>query len=170
MNQENFIILAKAGYCQYCKDFEPIFKTAKNIYESNDFLKDYKIDFNEYDMADKTVSNTFEINHSEVINKIRGYPTVFINIRDISDKKNIINDYKMIEHVIIDPKIDENKQVEEAAKRFLENIVNGIKTLKSDSKTEYIQTGGTPINKNYKSKYLKYKSKYHELKNKFNQK
>lgn len=170
MSQENLIILAKAGYCKFCKDFEPIFKTAKNIYKSNDFLKDYKIEFNEYDMADKTISNTFEINHSQVMNKIRGYPTVFINIRDTSDKNNIINDYMMIEHVIIDQKIDEKKQVEEAAKRFLENIANSIKTLKSDSKTEYIQTGGATINENYKSKYLKYKSKYHELKNKFNQK
>lgn len=170
MSQEILIILAKAGYCKYCKDFEPIFKTADGTYKSNDFLKDYNIKFEEYDMVDKTMSNTFEINHSKVKNDIKGYPTVFINIRDSSDKKNIINDYMMIEHVIIDPKIDEKKQVDEAAKRFLENITNGIKTLKSDSKTEYIQTGGSSINENYKSKYLKYKSKYHELKNKFNQK
>lgn len=170
MSQEILIVLAKAGYCTYCKDFEPIFKTAKNIYKSNDFLKDYNIEFNEYDMVKPDISNTFMITHNKIKDDIKGYPTVFVNIRDDSDKKNIINEYEMIEHVIIDTKINEKKQVEEAAKRFLENIINGIKTLKSDSKIAYIQTGGTSINENYKSKYIKYKSKYHELKNKFNQK
>lgn len=170
MSQEIIIILAKAGYCGHCKNFEPIFKTAKNIYKSNNFLKDYNIKFDEYDMVEQDMNNTFTITHNKIKDDIRGYPTVFINIRDVGDKKNIVNDYMMIEHVIINPKIDEEKQVEEAAKRFLENIVNGIKTLKSDSKIEYIQTGGMAVNEIYKSKYLKYKSKYHELKNKFNQK
>lgn len=189
MSQKIFIILAKAGYCIHCKNFEPIFTTAKNICKFNDFLKNHDIKFDEYDMADNTIRNTFEINHHKIMDQIKGYPTVFINIRDTSNAKNIINDYLEIEHVVANHQMDkdEDKQKEEAAKRFLENIVNGIKTLNSDSKTTYIQTGkgtgtgtgtgmgirqtqkgGSQINEMYKLKYLKYKSKYHELKNKLN--
>lgn len=168
MSQEILIILAKAGYCKYCKDFEPIFKTAEDICKSNDFLKDYNIKFDDYDMANNDVRNTFMITHNKIKDQIKWYPTVFVNIRDTSDKKNMINNYITIEPTIIDPKIDEKKQQEEAAKRFLENIINGIKTLQSDSKTNYIQTGGTSKNEIYKSKYLKYKSKYYELKNTLN--
>ena len=168
MNPEILIILARANWCGHCKSFKPIFKSAENIYKSNDFLKDYNIKFDDYDMVDADISNTFMITHNKIKDQIKWYPTVFVNIRDISDKKNMINKYIPIEPTIIDPKIDEKKQQEEAAKRFLENIINGIKTLQSDSKTNYIQTGGTSKNEIYKSKYLKYKSKYYELKNKLN--
>lgn len=177
MSQKIFIILARAGYCIHCKNFEPIFTAAKNICKSNDFFKNYDVKFDEYDMTDSTISNTFQINHHKIMDKINGYPTVFINIRDTSDAKNMINDYLMIDHVVINHQIDKDKQQEEAAKRFLENVINGIKTLNSDSKTTYIQTGkgikqnqkgGSQINEIYKLKYLKYKSKYHELKNKLN--
>lgn len=169
MKPEILIILVKAGYCGHCKNFEPIFKTAENIYKSNDFLKDYNIKFEDYDMVSNDVRNTFMITHNDIKDKIKWYPTVFINIRDTNDKKNIINEYITIEHTVINPKIAETNQAEaEAAKKFLENIVNGIKTLQSDSKINYIQTGGTFKNEIYKSKYLKYKSKYYELKNKLN--
>lgn len=168
MSQEILIILAKAGYCKYCKDFKPIYEIAKDKCKLNDFLKDYNIKFDDYDMANNDVRNTFMITHNKIKDQIKWYPTVFVNIRNTSDKKNMINEYRPIEHTIIDPKIDEKKQQEEAAKRFLENIKNGIKTLQSDSKTNYIQTGGTSKNEIYKSKYLKYKSKYYELKNKLN--
>lgn len=168
MSQKIKIILAKSSECIYCQYFEPIFKTAENIYKLNDFFKNQELIFDNYNMIDKTVMTTFKNNYSELINQIKGYPTVFIYIEDTSNNKII--DFMMINHVIIDPKIDKKKQVEEAANRFLENIINGIKTLKSDNKIEYIQTGGVSINVNYKSKYLKYKSKYHELKNKLNKK
>lgn len=169
MNSEILIILARVNWCGYCKDFKQIYEISKDICKSNDFLKDYNIKFDDYDMENNDVKNTFIITHNKIKDQIKWYPTVFVNIRDTSDKKNMINEYMTIEPTIIDPKIDEKKQQEEAAKRFLENIINGIKTLQSDSKTKYIQTGGTTKNEIYKSKYLKYKSKYHELKNKLNQ-
>lgn len=172
MNPEITIILAKAGYCSHCKNFEPIFEIAKNIYKSNDFFSNYNVKFEDYDMVNDDIKNTFIINHNNVKDKIQWYPTIFVNIRDTTNKNNLINEYLTIEHTTIDPKINEKKQQEEAAKRFLENIVNSIKTFESENKISYIQTGGLNLSNNdiYKKKYLKYKSKYHELKNKFNQK
>lgn len=170
MSQEILIIMAKAGYCSHCKNFEPIYEIAKNIYKSNNFLKNYNIKFEDYDMVNNDIKNTFIINHNDIKDKIKWYPTIFVNIRDTSDKNNIINEYSTIEHTIIDPKIEEKKQQEDAANRFLENIVNRIKTLEAENKITYLQTGGLNLSNNdiYKKKYLKYKSKYYELKNKFN--
>lgn len=165
MKKEILIIFVKSGHCGHCRNFEPIYEIAKNIYESNDFLKKYDIKFEDYDMANDNIKNTFIISHNDIKDKIQWYPTIFINIRDVSDKNNIINSYSSIEHTIINQKINEKNQEEEAAKRFLENIVNGLKTLESDSKTLYIQQGGLN-DEIYKKKYLKYKSKYYELKNK----
>jgi len=169
MKKEILIIFVKSGHCGHCRNFEPIYEIAKNIYESNNFLKKYNIKFEDYDMENNDIKNTFIINHNDIKNKILYYPTIFINIRDISDKNNIINDYLPIEHTIINPKINEKNQ-EEAAKRFLDNIVNGLKTLESENKIQYIQQGGLNISKDeiYKKKYLKYKSKYYKLKNELN--
>jgi hypothetical protein len=170
MKQEILIILTKAGYCGHCKNFEPIYEIAKNIYKSNDFLKNYNIKFEDYDMVNNDIKNTFIINHNNIKDKIQWYPTVFINIRDTNDKNNIVNEYLTIEHTVIDPKNDEKNQQQEAAKRFLENIINSIKTMETENKITYIQTGGINASDNnlYKKKYLKYKSKYFELKNNLN--
>ena len=165
MKQEITIILTKSSSCPHCKNFEPIYEKAKEIYESNNFLKNYVIKFEDYDMVNDSERNTFAINHNSIVNKIEGYPTVFISIKGT-------NNYDAIEHTIIDYKINEKNQQEDAAKRFLENIVNQLKTLKSDSKILYIQNGGsrsnTFTNETYKKKYLKYKFKYYELKKKSN--
>ena len=165
MKPEILIILVKAGYCGHCKNFEPIFKTAKNTYKSNDFLKKYNIKFEEYDIANEDIKNIFMINHYNAMDKIKWYPTIFVNIRDTSNKKNTINEYSTIEHTVIGT---DNKNEEEAAQNFLTNIVNYLKTRKTDSKTLYTQTGGYNSfnNEIYKKKYFKYKSKYLELKNK----
>lgn len=167
MKQEIIIILTKAGYCSHCKNFEPIFTIAKNIYKSNDFFKNFNVKFEDYDMVNNDIKNTFTINHNSIKDKIQWYPTVFVNIRDTNDKNNIINVYLPIEHTVVDTKIDEKNQQQEAAKRFLQNIINSIKTMESENKITYMQTGGEKsLNDNYKKKYLKYKSKYHELKTK----
>lgn len=167
MEKEILIILVKSGICGYCINFKPIYKISENIYKSNDFLNKYDIKFEDYDMDNNDIKNIFIINHNDIKDKIKWYPTIFINIRD---GNNAINSYLPIEHTIINHEINEKNQEKEAAKRFLENIVNGIKTLESDSNTLYIQQGGLNIlnDEMYKKKYLKYKSKYYELKNKLN--
>ena len=75
-------------------------------------------------------------------------------------------------HTQVDENIkDKSKQKQEASKRFLDNITNLIKSLDSDGKILYTQTGGAMINYRtslqeeiLRKKYLKYKSKYLELK------
>lgn len=168
MEQIISIILARSSTCPHCIDFEPIYEKAKNIYKLNKFLSKHNIKFEDYNLADNNVRNTFYINHNDVKDKIQWYPTIFVNIRDTQDKNKITNDYLTIEHTVVNTKLDNSKQIEEAAQRFLENIINVLKTSESDNKVSFIQTGGISnySNANYKNKYLKYKTKYLELKNK----
>lgn len=183
MTQKISIILTRANWCPHCQHFEPIFENAKNTYKKHNYLKDLEIKFEDYDLADDNVKNTFMINHNDIIDKIQGYPTVFINLKNKTSKQN---DYLTIEHTVIDNNIDKSKQIEEASKNFLNNITNTLKSVDSENKVLFIQKGGHNLsigkenklyqcaiggtsndvnNKDiYKSKYLKYKSKYIELK------
>ena len=176
MKQKNkiTIILIRAEWCGHCKNFEPIYKKAEEIYknaqngsktkktngeETNreeiiEFLKEYDIKFENYDHSDESVKNIYMINHGENKNQIEGYPTIFVKI-----EKNGINEYKTINHTF-----DDSTQKKDAETRFLENIMNVIKTQKSDNKILYIQQGGNN-DEIYKIKYQKYKSKYLKLKN-----
>lgn len=176
MTQKISIILTRANWCPHCQHFEPIFEIAKNIYTKHDYLKDFEIGFEDYDLANDDVKNTFMLNHYDIKDKILGYPTVFINLKNKTSK---LNNYFTIDHTVIDNNIDESKQHTEAAKIFLENIANGLKSFNSENKVLFIQKGGNKLNqcsiggglndlKNepiYKEKYLKYKSKYLKLKN-----
>lgn len=185
MTQKISIILIRANWCPHCQHFEPIFENAKKIYKKHDYLKDFEIGFEDYDLANDDVKNTFMINHNDIKDKIQGYPTVFINLKNKTSKQN---DYFMVEHSVINDKVDKLKQVEEAAINFLLNITNVLKSFNSENKVLFIQKGGDNFNKEnklnqlnqcaiggsildiknkdlYKAKYLKYKSKYIELKN-----
>lgn len=182
MSQEISVILTRANWCPHCKHFEPIFKLAEEISESgtNKFLKDYKIKFEDYDLADNDVKNTFTLNHYDIKDKIEGYPSLFVNFKNKTSKSN---DYVQIDHTVINNELSKNKQETDAAERFLKNIVNSLKEIGSDNKISYVQQGGEQNNSKcglnfdnnnivggendkYKSKYLKYKSKYLKLKNK----
>lgn len=181
MEDEIHIILAKANWCGHCKNFEPIYTMAEKIYKDNKFLKNYNIEFEQYDMADDDGKNKFMLNHLNAIDKIKGYPTVMINIRNLSDKKN---EYHEISHSERDfNKRDEQEQILSGSNNFLTNIENLLKSLESDGKVQYVQAGGsgsnsgytnntvshsTLENEMYRKKYLKYKSKYIELKNTYN--
>ena len=187
MNQKISIILARANWCPHCQHFEPIFENAKKLYKKHDYLKDFEIGFEDYDLANDDVMNTFMLNHNDIKDKIQGYPTVFVNLKNKTSKQN---DYFTIEHTVTanDDKIDESKQIEQAAINFLINISNGLKSFNSENKVLFIQKGGNNLNtintknkfnqcaiggslielKNkdiYRDKYLKYKSKYIQLKN-----
>lgn len=185
MSQEISIILTRANWCPHCKHFEPIFKLAKEIYESgkDKFFKDYKIKFEDYDLADNNVKNTFTLNHYDIKDKIKGYPTLFVNLKNKTSKSK---DYIQVDHTVINDELSKNTQDKDAAKRFIKNIANTLKGIDSDNKISYIQQGGKlddnkcslnfnnneidnivgGENDKYKSKYLKYKSKYLKLKNK----
>lgn len=178
MSKEITIILSKANWCPHCRDFEPIFELAKKNSKSDDYLKNYDIKFEDYDFEDNNVKNTFSINHFDAMDKISGYPTILLKI--VQNKKN---NYIPIEHTVINlqTKSEKNKKIleQDASKRFLNNIINCLKTIDSDRKvlfmeTHETQTGGNMTkfnskqnlseNELYKKKYLKYKSKYLELK------
>ena len=162
------IILARASWCPHCVNFEPIYTDLMKKYDKGDkiipeYLKKLNIKFVDFDCGDPDVKNTFDISHPKA--KIEGYPSVLINIRNKTS-----NTYHDVPHTQISHDLDKTKQVEEASKRFMENIINSLKTIESGGSVKYTQTGGgrtsyTPIiQETYRNKYLKYKSKYLELK------
>lgn len=167
MTPEINVILARANWCGHCEDFKPIFDFSKNIYKNNDVLKDLNINFKDYDIAEDSGKNSLMINHMDVMNKIEGYPTVFVNLRSKNNNK-----YFVISHTVKDEKVNEKNMIEEAAKRFVENISNVIKSENSENKVLFTQNGGnnfnnyqlSPEEEKYRKKYLKYKSKYLKLK------
>jgi thiol-disulfide isomerase/thioredoxin len=187
MSQKISIILTRANWCPHCQHFEPIFENAKKLYKKHDYLKDFEIGFEDYDLANNDIKNTFMLNHNDIKDKIQGYPTVFVNLKNKTSKQN---DYFTIEHTVIDndDNIDVSKQIEQASMNFLLNITNGLKSFNSENKVLFIQKGGYNLSREnkfnqcgiggsfldlknkdiYKEKYLKYKSKYIELKNSLN--
>lgn len=196
MSNKISVILTRSESCPHCINFMPIFKLAKNICKNFDELKNYEVKFEDYNLEDNAVRNTFMITHLNLIDKVKGYPTVFINFK---------NNYDEVEHTVINGDISENvnesesesdnknendninendsdnksnyidKQYMTAAKKFIENISNVLKSRNSDNKILFIQQGGNNdvhefknnLNneESYKNKYHKYKSKYIELKN-----
>ena len=175
MSQKINVILAWAHWCHFCNDFKPIYVMAKEIYKKSKEIDNYDIEFEDYNLAEDDIKNIFKLNHFEIQDKITGYPTIFINIKN-TEKKN--NEYLQIEQTIINENEKKNnkKQLYEvAAKKFITNIINALKNINSDNRVLITQQGGN-INNNeskrnflneelYKKKYLKYKSKYLELKN-----
>ena len=140
MSKKITVILAKAGYCGNCKNFEPIYEERKNNYKNDKYLNKYNINFVDYDLYTEDGKTNFTISHLDALKMVEGYPTVLVNIYD-KEKKN--NKYYTIDHTIVDENIkDEPERKKEASKRFLVNISNLIKSLDSDNKVLYLQTGG----------------------------
>ena len=170
MSKEIQIILARANWCGHCQDFEPIYEETTKNHNGDKFLNKYKISFKNYDLATNDDKTNFTINHVDAVNMVEGYPSVLVNVID-KEKKN--NKYYTISHTVIDENIkDKTEQKQEASNRFLVNVTNLIKSIESDNKILYMQTGGVMIkyqtssnDEIYRNKYLKYKSKYLELKN-----
>ena len=162
--QEITVIFVKADWCGHCKNFTKIYDEAIKLYKLNNFLNNYNVNFEVYDIENNDRKNILSINHYEIIDKISGYPTIFIKSTNKLDKTR--NIYDQIDHTVINSEININNQKNEAANRFILNIVNYLKTLESDNTSLFIQQGGTTNTKNevYRNKYLKYKSKYLELK------
>lgn len=182
MDIKIYVILARAEWCGHCQKFEPVYNVVKEIYKKNDFLTNYEIQFDDYNLADDNIRNTFLLNHGDISDKVQFYPTIFVGFKN---KKNKTIDYITIEHTAI-PNEDELKLQElrndekkydalkkkleiECAKKFISNIINGIKSFESDNKILYTQAGGSKLmnvdESIYKNKYLKYKTKYLKLKN-----
>lgn len=176
MSKEFLVILAKANWCSHCQQFEPIFQEAEKQYKSNKYLKKYDIKFKDYDMATKEGKNNFAISHLGALNMVDAYPTVIVGVHD-KEKKN--TKYYTVSHTVEDNKNNDNDSnpKKEASERFLNNINNLIKSINSDGKVVYMQTGGfndksfsnhqtLAEDSIYREKYLKYKTKYMKLKNK----
>ncbi len=160
MTEKIGIILTRASWCPHCINFEPIYLLAQNECKKHNYLKNFEISFEDYDLANNDVKNTFLLNHNELNNKIQGYPSVFINLKNKTSKTN---KYFPIDHTVINDKIDKSKQQLDAAQNFLENITNSLKSLNTENKVLYMQKGGD--DNIMKKKYLKYKLKYLQLKN-----
>jgi hypothetical protein len=173
------VILVKSNMCGHCQNFEPIYTFAQKM-----DVPGYKsVEFEDYDMLQSNLKESFESKYRDLASKIEYYPTVFVLI-DKGDKVHS----GMIENTRVPDNLEEDKtQQKEAAKKFITNIINGFKTLESDgkslfleSKTEQVGAGqigagqsnnccsieNNNLNLNYKNKYLKYKNKYLELKKK----
>jgi len=156
------ILLVKADWCGYCRMFIPIFNKAKEILKN----KDSKFELTAYEFADEKQNNLekdikskndFLNNYSSLEKKIEGYPTVFMIVND--------KDYN-INTTSINENISKDKQLEDAANKFINNILQTHKTVTSDRKDNYIaHSGGNIFNNDiiYRNKYIKYKSKYLEL-------
>lgn len=166
MSDNNIVvILAKANWCGHCQRFSPVFEYSSENYKNNEYLKNYNIKFESYDLADDDEKRNFMLSHLKAYDKVDGYPTVLILI----NKDNKIN-YHNINHVEVE-NIKDKKQISSSSKIFIENISNALKSLNSENKSLFLQIGGN-INNNktllseekYRNKYLKYKSKYLNLK------
>lgn len=163
------VIMFKTDWCGFCIQFLPIYiQTIKSLLKSkSDKLKNIKFEsyddngkFKEYDGTDNDMDNTnnkiiSDKYYEKLKEKVKGYPTIFIVCEE--DQEKIIT----INSVLVNNELNDDKQIPEAVKRFIKNIIIGIKNLESNGKSEFVQVGG---NKNYESKYQKYKSKYIELK------
>lgn len=163
------VILARAGWCGHCQHFEPIFEETKKNYKKDNFLNKHKINFVDYDLATDEGKNNFTLNHFEALKMVEGYPTVIVNVYE-KEKKD--NKYYTISHTVVDDNIKNDfDKKKDASGRFLNNVSNLIKSLESDNKILYMQTGGSMNNNRtslqeemYRIKYLKYKTKYIGLK------
>jgi hypothetical protein len=185
--EELTIILVKANTCGHCINFQKIFDktievlnnrfkdylnsidTTKKMNKMSDFMEilkaikykelvGYKINFEIFDF-DKNKNNDykteedFKKSYGHIEEQVLGFPTVFIKLEDV-DKKITIS---IIEHTNINTELEEDEQLQDAVDRFIGNIINEIKTIKSDSHIKI--TGG----KTLKHKYEKYKHKLQQL-------
>jgi thiol-disulfide isomerase/thioredoxin len=137
-NNKYKVILSKVEWCGHCKDFLPVFNESKNLIKNNKILKNVSVDFEVYDMEqDKGI---FETKYGELVDKVEGYPTVFL--------AEIKND-KL------------SKTVEIGHAKESEDF---IKLLDTAYKSFSEQKGGNQEQEIYKQKYLKYKTKYLQYK------
>ncbi len=162
MSKDLKVILAKADYCGHCKDFLPIFERTVELAKKE--LPNAEFVIEEMDTRIKPMSHdNFKKNYGEdIYNKVQGYPTVILILEKDGKKTDTT-----VEHAA--------GELEKSAEKFLNNVVNGYKTLKSGVGKSYVsvenQEGGSccKVNKvdnsdeKYKAKYIKYKSKYLEL-------
>lgn len=156
------ILLVKADWCGYCRMFVPIFNKAKEILRN----KDSKFELTTYEFADEKQNildkytkskKEFIDNYGNLEKKIEGYPTIFMIVNN--------KDYN-INTTSVDENIPKDKQIEDAANKFINNILQQYKTVTSERKDNYIaHIGGNILNNDiiYRNKYIKYKSKYLEL-------
>ena len=139
-NKQYKVILSKVEWCGHCKDFLPVFNESKNLIKNNKTFKNISVDFEAYDMEqDKGI---FETKYKELVNKVEGYPTVFL--------AQIKND-----------KLSKTVEIGHAEKpgEFIKLISNAYESFSK-------QTGGNQEQEEeiYKQKYLKYKTKYLQYK------
>jgi hypothetical protein len=130
------IILAKTLTCHFCIQFKPIWDAA--IDNNNIISKQVggrKLNFNAFDMNDPTDKNNFMKKYTGLIEILEGYPTVYMQFKHDDKLKTV-----QVEHTSVNVRTGggsshTNDKTEEAAKRFLNNIVNAYKTLTSENKS-----------------------------------
>ena len=167
MSKEISVIFVRANWCGHCRNFEPIFNETRQNYLDNDFFKNYKMKFVDYDLESSEGKISFENSHREAKKLISGFPTIIIKISDNDETGK----YHTIDHTVVDSTVEKNKQHRKASNEFLNNLIDLIKTVNSDQKITYTHEGRfnnkfrTPLSeKKLRNKYLKYKSKYLKLK------
>lgn len=190
-NPDISIILTKVAWCHHCNDFQEIFDNIESRIRNNNLLKDKKVVLEKYDMAVEEAK--FAKKYNEFMDKIDGYPTVLIFVKNSKNKMQ----GDVIEHTVIeeDSKVDKQKLINNATDKFLSKVESKYKSVTSDNKDEYvnleggggkcimeggggskcIMEGGGKSNlvegggkSDYMHKYKKYKTKYIELLNKYN--
>lgn len=145
-NKQYKVILSKVEWCGHCKDFLPVFNESKNLIKNNKTFKNISVDFETFDMEqDKGI---FETKYKELVNKVEGYPTVFL----AQIKNDKLSKTVEIGHA-------------EKAKDFIKLISNAYEGFSTQTGEGFSkQTGGNQEEEIYKQKYLKYKTKYLQYK------
>jgi hypothetical protein len=187
-NPDISIILTKVTWCDHCKDFQEIFNNIESRIKNNNLLKDKKVVLEKYEMTVEEAK--FAKKYNEFMDKIDGYPTVLIFVRNSKNKMQ----GDVIEHTVIeeDSKVDKQELINNATDKFLSRVESKYKSVINDNKDEYvnleggcgkcIMEGGAGKSKleenvsksnleggsDYIHKYKKYKTKYIELLNKYN--
>ena len=162
------IFLIKMKGCHYCEIFKPIFDEAsENKPKCDKKLKYISYDiidgktYNHSDKKEEPMGNIYKNYNDEI--KVEGYPTILL----LTESNG---------------KIEKKEEIKERGKdsaHFNEIVLNTIKNLESNGKSEFVLVGENKNyesddkrefflngggNKNYESKYQKYKLKYLGLK------
>jgi thiol-disulfide isomerase/thioredoxin len=127
------LVLTKMPWCHHCNDFLEIYNNINSRIKHNKVLKDKKVIIEEYNMEQDEAK--FAEKYKDYMDKIDGYPTVFIFVRN---NKNKIHG-ETIEHTVIEPsKKSMKKLINNATDMFISKMESKYKSVIDEKKDEYV--------------------------------